>query len=295
MTSPEAARARASLERETVDPHADFAAERAAWHEGMIDAPVPYPTDERALDLAGVPGLLVTPRGPRGAVQVPSGCLLHLHGGGLVAGSSVTHRPLAALLAHVTGLAVVLPDYRLLPEHGPEDALADARAAIGAAARATGLPLVAVGGDSNGAGLALAALATGASAPALYSISGALDARLRSPSVASLAGRDPLFTPEGLRDWRDRLDRAGVDLDAPALTPLALDLTRVPRALLIAGTDELWRDDSRRATGALNEAGVDVELQEFGGMWHVWPGWTDLPESVAAARAIGDFVSADAR
>ena len=99
--------------------------------------------------------------------------LVYLHGGGWVAGSPASHRALAAELALGSGRPVLVPDYRLAPEHPFPAGLADAAAALGHAAThgpdgpgaAAG---VALAGDSAGGNMAaVLALGLGPAVPAL--------------------------------------------------------------------------------------------------------------------------------
>ena len=55
--------------------------------------------------------------------------ILYLHGGAYLAGSSRTHRHLAAALAGAAGTRALVPDYRLAPEHPFPAAVEDAVAA----------------------------------------------------------------------------------------------------------------------------------------------------------------------
>src|SRR5260370_23229625 len=55
--------------------------------------------------------------------------MLYLHGGGYTMGSCSSHGLLAAALAQVTGLRLLVLDYRLAPEHPFPAALEDATAA----------------------------------------------------------------------------------------------------------------------------------------------------------------------
>jgi acetyl esterase/lipase len=57
------------------------------------------------------------------------GALLYLHGGAYVLGSPRTHRNVGSRLARLTGLPVLIPDYRLAPGARCPAALIDARAA----------------------------------------------------------------------------------------------------------------------------------------------------------------------
>ena len=78
---------------------------------------------------------------------------MHLHGGAYLAGSPRTHRHLGAAIADAAGIRVVLPNYRLAPEHPSPAALEDAVAAYRHLLSAGYAPEeIAVGGDSAGGG-----------------------------------------------------------------------------------------------------------------------------------------------
>ena len=84
------------------------------------------------------------------ASPVRAGSVLFLHGGAYCVGSPRTHRALAAWLAHDSGLPVVVPDYRLAPEHPFPAALDDALAVYDALI-AQG-PVMIAGDSAGGAG-----------------------------------------------------------------------------------------------------------------------------------------------
>ena len=56
--------------------------------------------------------------------------LLYLHGGGYVICSPGTHRDLAGRISQAAGVAVLVLDYRLAPEHPYPAAVHDALAAL---------------------------------------------------------------------------------------------------------------------------------------------------------------------
>ncbi len=89
------------------------------------------------------------------------GVLLYLHGGGYRLGSPLAYLDYAASLAEATGWRVVMPFYRLAPEHPFPAALHDAVAVY--RALADGRAIV-IAGDSAGGGLT-AALCQAATAP----------------------------------------------------------------------------------------------------------------------------------
>ncbi len=53
---------------------------------------------------------------PRSAVRSPH-AILYMHGGAFVAGSPRTHRSITRRLCALTGAEVLVPHYRLAPEH----------------------------------------------------------------------------------------------------------------------------------------------------------------------------------
>ncbi len=91
------------------------------------------------------------------------GAVLFVHGGGFAFCSPETHERCARVLANETRLPVLVPDYRLAPEHpfpaGLHDVVACLRAAFAATAEVGVFagPLL-IAGDSAGANLALAAV-----------------------------------------------------------------------------------------------------------------------------------------
>lgn len=91
------------------------------------------------------------------------GILLFVHGGGFAFCSPETHERCARLLAIESGMAVVVPDYRLAPEHPYPAGLMDVVACLRTLQDEPSLLGLAEGpvlvsGDSAGANLALAAM-----------------------------------------------------------------------------------------------------------------------------------------
>ncbi len=73
------------------------------------------------VDAGGVPADWVTVNGSN-----VDRVILYLHGGGYTMGSRNTHRGLAGRIARVARARVLLPDYRLAPEHPFPAAVEDA-------------------------------------------------------------------------------------------------------------------------------------------------------------------------
>jgi len=222
--------------------------------------------------------------------------LLHLHGGGYFMGSSATHRGLGAALSRVSDAVVVLPDYRLVPEHPYPAALDDAEAVVRWLTETCGVDpsRLAVAGDSAGGGLAAALLVRlrdqGGPLPACYvGISPWLDLTCSGPSVTALDGVDPWISAAML-PLPARFYAGELALDDHRVSPLYADLSGLPPTLLYVGGDELLLDDAVRFTARARAAGVAADCGVYPGLWHVFPAFPGLPESRDVLAEVGGFV-----
>ncbi len=223
--------------------------------------------------------------------------VLHFHGGGYVLGSPATTRTVTAGLARHSGLPVLAPDYRLAPEHPFPAAVADA-VAVYSELLAGGLApgRIVVSGDSAGGGLAMALLLRlrdrGLPLPAgAVGISPLLDLTLSSPSIDANLATDPQVTREFLETAVEHYLPSGADPKAPQASPVFADLTGLPPLLLQAGGDETLLDDSVRFGEAAEAAGVDVTVECWEAMMHVWHAYAPrFPEAEAAFAAIAAWI-----
>jgi acetyl esterase/lipase len=225
------------------------------------------------------------------------GAILHLHGGGYVLGSSLTTRTVTAGLTRHTGLPVLALDYRLAPEHPFPAAIEDAVEAYSRLIdRGLAPGRIVVSGDSAGGGLAMALLLTlrdrALPLPAgAVGISPMLDLTLSSPSIEANLATDPQVSREFLQYAVGRYLAAGIDPKAPLASPVFADLTGLPPVLLQAGGDEALLDDSLRFADAAEAVGVDVTVECWEAMMHVWHAFAPrFPEAEAALAAIAAWV-----
>ena len=83
----------------------------------------------------------------------------------------------------------------------------------------------------------------------------------------------------------------GADMRDPRVSPLYGDYTGLPPLLIQVGDAEVLLDDSVRVADRAKAAGVDVTLEVWDEMPHVWHAFTGLlPESDQAIAVIGEFV-----
>ncbi|MDP6451681.1 MAG: alpha/beta hydrolase [SAR202 cluster bacterium] len=222
--------------------------------------------------------------------------ILYLHGGGYAIGSVETHRELAARISQSTGSRVLTIDYRMAPENpfpaAVEDATNAYRWLLG---QGVNPRQMAIAGDSAGGGLAVATLVSlrdaGGPMPACSVLmSPWVDMEGIGETMASKAGVDPMVGKEGLIAMAG-LYLDGADPRTPLAAPLYADLTGLPPTLIHVGTWETLLSDSTRLAEKAESTGVDVTLEQWDEMIHVWHIFAPiLPEGQQAIDRIGEFV-----
>jgi len=213
--------------------------------------------------IAGVPVEVLTP-----TAATPVGTLVHFHGGGFTVGTPALGRGWAGAIALRLGLEVVLPDYRLAPEHTFPAAHDDAVAVVADVLGRFDPASVAVSGDSAGGNLALAVVQhqVGASGPvpgSLVLISPWLDLTVDRLVDLALVRRDPMLSPEWLAAAATAY--AAGELEDPRVSPLLGSLDGLPPVLIQGGTDDILAPDAARLAAGLGEGAT---LSIGPGLWH---------------------------
>jgi acetyl esterase/lipase len=239
---------------------------------------------------------------PAGEWALPTGAdegaaVLYLHGGAYFSGSPATHRRLAGHVATATGARVFSAAYRLAPEHPFPAALEDSVAAY-RFLLATGIDpgRIAVGGDSAGGGLALATLLRlrelelprpGAG----FAFSAWTDLTLGGESIRTLGEADPLFVGIDAELEYAALYLGDADPRDPLVSPRFGEFHDLPPLLLQVGALEAGLDDSRAVAAGAAAAGIDVTLEVWPEMLHVFQFAAGrAPEADEALRRLGAWL-----
>jgi acetyl esterase/lipase len=99
-----------------------------------------------------------------------------------------------------------------------------------------------------------------------------------------------MLTSKGLREWAGFY--TGIENPAnPLISPAYADYRGFPPLLIQVGSEEILLDDAQMVAEKARAAGVDVTLNIWQGMWHVWHVLGEfVPESKAAIEEIGRFI-----
>ena len=266
----------------------DLQQAREAFESLLAHVEPPPGTQVRPVTAGGVQSLVVSP-----GDDAPT-TVLYLHGGGYIVGSAFGYRSHAGAVGIAAQTAVLVPDYRLAPEHPFPAALEDAMRAYHWLIRRTAPEDVIVVGASSGGGLALSLLL-----------------QLKQEQAA-LPGAAVLFCP-----WLDLAERlpaesrtvippvpsmqevrlctdaylAGHPPSDLLVDPLSADLTGLPPMLIQAATGDARVADAKALAARARQHGVDARLELFPVDAHAFQlFWSFLPEAADAIDMAGTYI-----
>ena len=216
----------------------------------------------------------------------PFPLMVFFHGSGFVVCSLDTHDVMCRNLCAGSECVVVSVDYRLAPDHkfpaAPDDCLAATRwAGANAAALGADPGRILIAGDSAGGNLAAvtALRIRDEGGPRLigqlliYPVTDFYDAN--HPSMEENAEGYGLTRAGMIWFWNHYLERL-TDGAHPHASPLrAVDLHRLPPALVIMAEFDPLRDEGAQYAVRLRDAGVPTDMRQWDGMNHgffFWPG-----------------------
>jgi acetyl esterase len=290
LVAPDRTQAPLSEVRAAVDRIGGFLGEGSVPLRREQDLMLPGPHGQ-------VPCRLYLPDGADGAQKPP--LIIYAHGGGFMQGSLPSWDAMLRELVRQSGVAALSVDYRLSPEYRFPVAFDEIVAMVRLAAReGAGFGIdparLAVGGDSAGANLALAAALASRDAGEsalrfMLLIYGVYSTDTESESWQRFGRGAGLSQTQMRWIWETYLERPGQQNDWRA-APLLANLAGLPPAHLIVGNLDPLLDDSHRLAARLKDSGVPCELTVYEGLNH---GFIRYGRLIAAARrAVADCATA---
>ena len=280
------------------------------WPATMIDriafplVPVPG-TRRHRVDLPTCPAELLWAPGaspPFTSGGRPGTAVLYLHGGAFLCCGLATHRHLVSRISAASGVPVLAVGYRMLPRHPIRRAVEDGLDGLRWLA-AQGYPAdrVVIAGDSAGGFLTFAvahdAVRLGIGRPAgTVALSPLTDLDPRGKLEHPNSHRCAVFPRRAvgvLSTLVERAERPGREGAEPVASPVDLDLSEMPPALIQTGSEEMTYVDAELMARRLQLAGVSAELQVWEKQVHVFQAAASVvPEGGRAIAEIGRFVRA---
>jgi acetyl esterase len=274
------------------EPPADVHEARRSWEAHVArwlntDLPEIGALHEDVALGANLTADIMVPKGPP-----PFPVVLYLHGGGWAFGSARSVRKVGMTFA-ANGIVAVLLNYRLAPEHPFPAALDDISTTIqwlGIHASAYGgeTERLAIGGDSSGANLALAAAIRGPD-----DLRQRLSALLLLYGVYDLAGalERAHHHPGLVAQVRNYIGERPIS--DPLVSPLFARFPSLPPCFLLeGGADAFVSGEAAALAKALAAAGVGHALRIVPDMPHAFLQRFDLDGCTTGWRAMFDFLSA---
>jgi acetyl esterase/lipase len=155
---------------------------------------------------------------------------------------------------------------------------------------------IAIGGDSAGAGLAVALISRLRDAHeelpgCAWLISPWTDLTMSGSTFASKEAVDPIIHKQYLDELADAYLPAGMDRKDPRVSPLYANLSGFPPILIQVGSAETLLDDATRFAAVAGAADVRTTLEVWPQMIHAWPLWNaHLEPGRRALAGAGDFI-----
>ena len=223
--------------------------------------------------------------------------LMYIHGGGWILDAPFTHRPLTTAIATSANVSVFSVNYRLAPEHPFPAHLEDCVASYkGLIANHVPPENIIIGGDSAGGNLTLATLLYlrnhGIPLPAgAVILSPSTDLARHDASYFANGATDPILADAGVF-WWGRAYAGKTDFFNPMISPIHGDLAGLPPLLIQVSKSEMLYSECKRFAAKAEKAGVDVTLETWDDMPHVFQmfGLHTLGEADEALAHIGMFI-----
>jgi acetyl esterase/lipase len=223
--------------------------------------------------------------------------ILYLPGGAYILRMPNTHAGMLSRLCRLADAKALMVYYRLAPEHPFPACLEDAVLAYKWLLKKGYLPeQIVIAGDSAGGGLTMSTLLAlrdeGLPLPACaYMLSPLLDVSDSAASRWKNAASDKALPAAHQRAVNPRTLYVGeFAIDDPRVSPLFGDYHGLPPLYVQVSDSEMLLDDSLRMARRGHTYQVDVKVDIWRKVPHVWQAFAFLPESRDALGKAADFI-----
>ena len=223
--------------------------------------------------------------------------ILYFHGGGFVAGSPQSHRPIIGKLVEISGVGAFSVGYRLAPECFFPAAVRDGIDAYRALlAKGVAASSVILAGEEAGGGLAfsvaLAIRNAGLEMPGgLLALSPWADLSLSGLSILQNRKSDAMPDWETLFVSARHYLRKSNPCD-PYASPAYASFTGFPPVMVHAGAGEILRDDASKLGDRAAAANIPVSVEIYDGMGHLFQFETGRSEAKVSLSRLAQFIRA---
>ncbi len=245
----------------------------------------------KKLILNGVSALEVTPANLENNGKI----IIYVHGGAYTLSSSEASLVNFVPLAHETKTRIISIDYSLAPKAKWQTVINEVITAIKEVYKNYRPESVGIYGDSAGGGLVASAILKmrddGVQLPAAVVLwSPWSDITETGDTYHTLKDNEPAFLYKGGLEFCANSYADPADQKNPYVSPVYGDFTKgFPPTLIQGGTKEIFVSNFVRLYQEMDQAGVEVKLDIYEGMWHVFQSCYDLPEAKIAIKKTADF------
>ncbi len=246
------------------------------------------------MEMGGVPVLDIKPKNWINNGKV----LIYIHGGAYTLFSASSTLTSSIPVAEETGLRVISVDYTVAPNAQWKE-ITDQVVLVIRALLNKGYTLeeIAIFGDSAGGGLASGAVLKARDEG--IGLIGAVvlwspwsDITMTGDTYISLKETDPVLSYENVLVESAKAYASVKDQKKPYVSPVYADYkTGFPPTLIQVGSKEIFLSNAIRHYQALDGAGIDVKIDPYEGMWHVFQAFHwKIPEADIARKKMGKFL-----
>jgi acetyl esterase/lipase len=267
----------------------EFEAEASKPLSNIIEI---YKPTIKTIFLGDIRAIEVTPK----EYQKSDKVIIYIHGGGFVFYPADVTLLSSIPLADVSGLKIITIDYTLAPQAKYDQILNEVIKAYKYLLEEYQAENIAIYGDSAGGSITAGAILKmrdlQIDLPCVVVLWSAwLDLEETGDSYFTLKNTDPNLVYNGFlencaeayapkREWKN-----------PYISPVYGDYSKdFPPTLIQVGSKEIFLSNSIRMYRQLKENNKEVELDIYEGMWHVWQGNYEIPESKVAIKNTKNFI-----